>query len=160
MRRTRGRSRTAFVAVLVLGVVGSAAAYWSAAGGTGSGAATTAAGAQSVSLTPATPSAELYPGGQAAVRLTIANPNAGAVRIGSLVLDTDQGSGGFAVDGAHSGCAVSTLTFTTQTNGGVGWNVPGGDSLAVTLPNALAMGPDAAQACQGATFTVYLEAGP
>ena len=35
--------------------------------------------------------------------LTITNPNPASVRVGSLSLDTSQGTGGFAVDGAHSG---------------------------------------------------------
>ena len=32
--------------------------------------------------------------------------------------------GGFAVDAGHSGCTLGTLSYTTQTNGGSGWNVP------------------------------------
>jgi hypothetical protein len=32
--------------------------------------------------------------------------------------------------------------------------------VSVTLPNALAMSASAANACQGATFDVYLSAGP
>jgi len=32
--------------------------------------------------------------------------------------------------------------------------------LAITLTNALTMSASAASACQGATFTVYLVAGP
>ena len=59
---------------------------------------------------------------------------------------------------AHSGCVLATLSFTTQTNGGAGWTVAGGQALAVTLANALSMTTCAANACQGATFTVYLEA--
>ena len=44
----------------------------------------------------------------------------------------------------------------TQTNGGAGWTVPGSGVLSVTLTGALAMGSGAANACQGATFTVHL----
>ena len=61
------------------------------------------------------------------------------------------------VDAAHPGCAVSTLGFTTQTNGGAGWTVAGHGSLPVTLAGALSMSASAANACQGATFTVYLK---
>jgi hypothetical protein len=82
------------------------------------------------------------------------------VRVGSLALDTSQGTGGFAVDAAHSGCAVSALAFTTQTNGGAGWTVPGSGSLPVTLTAAVSMSTSAGNACQGATFTVYLQVGP
>jgi hypothetical protein len=136
-------------------------AYWGGSGGGGgSGTATTTL---AVTLTPATPATTLYPGGQADVVLTVSNPNASAVHIGSLALDTGQGTGGFAVDALHSACAVTTLSFTTQANGGTGWTVPAkagavDGTLAVTLTNALAMGLDAANACQGASATVYLAA--
>jgi hypothetical protein len=57
------------------------------------------------------------------------------------------------------------LSFATQTDGGAGWTVPGkvgntNGTLAVSLTNALAMSLGAANACQGATTTVYLTAGP
>jgi hypothetical protein len=142
------------IAAAVVAIAGAAFAYW-AASGAGSAPATTGATA-ALTLSPATPTAELYPGGQAAVVTTVANPNAATVRIGSLALDTTQGTGGFAVDAAHSGCALSTLGFTTQTNGGAGWTVPAG-SLPLTLTGALSMSVSAANACQGATFTVYLQ---
>ena len=108
----------------------------------------------------ATPTAQLYPGGQATVVLSVTNSSPATVRFSSLVLDTGQGSNGFGVDGAHAGCGLGTLSFTTQTNGGAGWTVPGNGSLAITLTNALAMGTGAASACQGASFTVYLAVAP
>jgi hypothetical protein len=96
--------------------------------------------------------------------LTVANPNRSPVRIGSLSLNTSQGTGGFAVDAGHAGCSVAVLSFTTQTNLGTGWTVPGkvgavNGSLSITLTAALAMSTAAANACQGATFTVFLAAG-
>jgi hypothetical protein len=142
----------------VLATVTAASAYWSGAGA-GSGTAGTAAATLSVSLTPGTPTAQLYPGSTAAVVLTISNPDQASLHVSALALDTSQGAGGFAVDGAHSGCTLDTLSFSTQTNGGAGWTVPGGGSLPVTLPGALVMGATAADACQGATFSVYLSAG-
>jgi hypothetical protein len=149
--------------ILALAVGGAAYAYWSGSGsGAGSGATGTTV---AVTLSPGTPTATLYPGGQANVVLTVSNPNTSQVRIGSLALDTGQGTLGFAVDAGHSGCAVSTLSFTTNTNGGAGWTVPAkvgavDGTLSVTLTNALAMGVSAANACQGASSTVYLAAGP
>src|SRR5262245_56314107 len=137
--------------LLLVALVGAAFAYWS---GPGIGAAAASSGATvDLTISPATPSAQLYPGGQAAVTLSLTNPSAASVRVGSLVLDTSQGTSGFAVDGAHSGCAVSALSFTTQTNGGAGWTVPGSGSLPLTLGNALSMATSAANACQGAAFT-------
>jgi hypothetical protein len=142
------------VSALLVTVAGAAFAFWTTSGG-GSAAATTS-GTAALTLSPATPTAELYPGGRAAVVATVTNPNASSVRIGSLALDSTQGSGGFGVDVAHSSCATSTLGFTTQTNGGAGWTVPGHGSLPLTMTGALSMSTSAADACQGATFTVYL----
>ena len=148
--------------LVVLAVAGVASAFWRGSGsGSGAGATGTTA---AVTLSPGTPTAALYPGGQADVVLTVSNPNRSAVFVGSLALDAGQGSGGFAVDAAHSGCAVSALTYTTRTNGGAGWTVPAkvgavDGMLSVTLPNALAMDINAANACQGAGTTVYLAAG-
>ena len=151
------------ILVLTLAGAGTANAVWRGSGtGTGSGTAGTTA---PVTLSPGTPTAALYPGGLTNVVLTVSNPNPYSVRIGSLTLDTGQGMGGFAVDLGHAGCAVSTLSYTTQTNSGAGWAVPGrvgavDGTLSVSLPNALAMGTAAANACQGASYTVYLAAGP
>jgi len=152
----RRRPLAVLLTVLTLLVGGVAAAYWSTTGGGSASAAT--ANTSPLTLAPATPTAQLFPGGQATVVLTINNPNAAQIRVGSLVLDTSQGTGGFAVDGAHSGCGLATLSFTTQTNGGAGGTVPGSGVLPVTLANALSMGTGAANACQGATFSVYLTA--
>jgi hypothetical protein len=117
-----------------------------------------------VILSPATPVTALHPGGQAEVSVTVSNPNTSIVTIGLLALDITHGTGGFAVDAAHSACSTSSLSFITQTASGLGWPVPaeaGGvaGALAVSLPNALRMDVGAANACQGAQFTVYLAAG-
>lgn len=149
------------VGAVTLGSV--AYAYWAGFGGGSAPAATGTTVA--VTLSPAAPVDALYPGGQAGVALTVSNPNTSPVHIGSLALDTSQGSAGFAVDAGHSGCATSTLSFTTQTNGGAGWTVAArvgavNGSLSITLTNALARTLAAANACQGASTTVYLVAGP
>ena len=166
MNQPRRRRVIVLVAVLVaLSVSAGAAAYayWRASGsGTGAGGTGTLS---ALTLTPGTPTAGLYPGGQTSVVLTASNPNTTAVAIGSLALNTSQGTGGFAVDAGHSGCSVAALSFTTQTNGGAGWTVPArvgitDGTLAISLPSALSMSAAAASACQGATFTVYLAAGP
>jgi hypothetical protein len=144
-------------------LAGIAAAVWSAVGsGNGKGGAGSTV---AVTLSPAIPAAVLYPGGQADVVLTITNSNPSPVRIGSLVGDTARGTGGYAVDAGHAGCALSTLTFTTQTNGTTGWTVPAktgsvNGTLAVTLTSALTMSLSALSVCQGATFTVYLVGQP
>jgi hypothetical protein len=142
---------------------GTAAAYW--AGG-GAGAATgTATTTQAVVVSAGTPTTRVYPGGQAAVAVNIANPNAFPVRVAALALDPAQGTGGFAVDAGHASCGVGSLSFTGQNNGGSGWNVPPrvgavNGSLAVELANSLSMAAGAADSCQGASFTVYLKVAP
>ena len=147
------------IIVVTIGGAGVAYAYWTAGGaGTGFGAAGTTV---PITLSAGTPTASLLPGGQTGVVLTMTNANAATVKISSLALDTTQGASGFAVDAGHSGCTLSTLSFVTQTNGGAGWSVPGkvgatNGTLTTTLTNALAMSLSAADACQGATFTVYL----
>jgi ferric-dicitrate binding protein FerR (iron transport regulator) len=158
----RNRLAVGAIVVAVVCAGGVALAYWTASG-IGSGAATTGSAA-AVTLNPGSPDLDLYPGGQADVTLAVSNPNTTALIIGSLVLDPTQGTGGFAVDAGHSSCDVSTLSFTTQTNAGAGWQVPAkigttNGVLAVDLPNALAMTLDASNACQGAQFSVYLVAG-
>src|SRR5262249_38269169 len=103
----------------------------------------------------------LYPGGNADVVVTITNPNPFAVHLPSLVLDTGQPGNGFAVDAGHSGCTTGSLSFNgPQTNGGADFVVPASGHLDVDLSNAISMSAAAVNACQGATFTVFLKAGP
>jgi hypothetical protein len=147
------------IAVVTIGGAGVAYAYWSAGGvGTGSGLTGTTA---PITLSSGSPTASLLPGGQTNVVLTMTNTNAASVKVSSLALDATQGTSGFAVDSSHSGCTLSTLSFVTQTNAGAGWTVPGkvgttNGTLSVTLANSLSMSLSAVNACQGATFTVYL----
>jgi hypothetical protein len=162
-RMSRRMLLTSLVVGLALAGGGVASAVW---GGSGNGFGSAAIGTTvAVTLSPGTPAATLFPGGQADVLLTVSNPNLSAVHIGSLALDTLHGTGGFAVDAGHSTCAVAALSFATQTNGGAGWTVPAkvgavNGTLPITLTNALSMGLGAANACQGASSTVYLAAGP
>jgi hypothetical protein len=138
----------------LLGAAAVAHAYLTA-GGAGSGAATAGAG-DPVTLSPAATSADLYPGGSADVAVSITNPNPFAAAVGSLVVDETRGHGGFAVDAGHAGCDLSALSFAAQPGGG--WLVGAGATIRVDLADAVSLAPDAAPACQGATFTVYLQA--
>ena len=146
-----------------LGFGSAAAAYWGAAGaGAANGTATTA---QAVIVSAGTPTTRVFPAGQAAVAVSIANPNPFPVRVRALALDPAQGTGGFAVDGGHATCGVGSLSFTGQNNGGSGWDVPPrvaavDGTLTVELADSLSMAVGAANACQGATFTVYLKVAP
>jgi hypothetical protein len=154
--------------ILFIGLAGAclgsiANAYWLSAGsGHGSAATTTAA---AIVLSSGSPTASLYAGGHTDVVLTASNPNRFVVRIGSLALDASRGTAGFTVDAGHSGCAVSALSFATQTNAGAGWSLPArvgtvNGSLLISLADSLTMDIGAANACQGAVFSVAMAAGP
>jgi hypothetical protein len=147
-------------AATALALSGGAVAYYSA---TGNGSSTASvASPDPLSIAARTPTANLlYPGGSGEVDATVSNPNPFPLRINSLVL----GSGGIGVDSSHSGCDTSALHFTSQSNGGAGWNVPAkvgatNGTLDLALTGAINMDTSAANACQGATFTVSLATGP
>lgn len=155
---TRAPLKIALLVVLVLALAGTAAAYL-AAGGSGSASASSSASTDPVTVSAGDVTGEIYPGGSSAVAVHFSNPNASAVNVRSLALDTSQGTSGFSVDAAHSGCNVSALSFTEQDNGGAGYNVAPGGTLDADLANALSMSSSASNACQGASFTVYLKVG-
>jgi hypothetical protein len=141
----------------VLALPSGAFAYLTATG-SGSGSGGVSVTVQPVQVTAASPNSQsLLPTGVASgdVKATIANPNSSPVHIGSLSLDTGQGSSGFSVNAVS--CALS---FTTQDNGGNGWTIPAsgqaGNPLTIDLTSSLTMGTSAANSCQGLTFTVYL----
>lgn len=158
MRTTRTRlAVTALAAVTAAALVAGAGAFWSTSG-LGSGSATAGSPAP-VELSPAAPTTALYPGRSGDVAVVVDNPNPHQVFVGALALDPGEGDGGFTVDGAHGGCEVDALSFTTQTNGGDGWFVPASTSATLELTDAVAMSTSAASDCQGATFTVHLKAG-
>ena len=151
------------LAVVAAISAGAAWAYLTSAG-SGAGSGGVSVSLQGMTLSSGTPTAALYPGGTADVALSASNPNSSALRIKSLALDTSQGTGGFAVDAGHSSCSVAALQFTSQNNGGNGWTVPAksgstNGTLSIGLANAISMSTGAANACQGASFTVYLKAG-
>lgn len=162
MRRPGRRQATILLVAITIAIAAAAAAfaYWR---GSGDGDATTVlANVQSVTLQPGTQTAQLYPGGDSSVSVVLSNPNSTFIQVGSIVLDPGAAQP-FAVDSNHSGCAVSALSFVAQDNGGAGWQLPprAGSTdgrLAIDLPAAMKMSVAAANACQGATFTVQLKA--
>ncbi len=146
--------------VVVLVTVGvTAVAVW---GGMGRGLGAAGTGtAVPVTLSPGTPAGDLHPGSRTDVLLTVNNPNPFSVRLGAFALDPEQGLGGFAVDTDHAGCGMSELSYTRQTNSGIGWTVPAkagniNGTRLVRLPVALTMSTAAVNACQGARISVYL----
>ena len=149
--------RLGVVAIVGLGIAaGAAYAAWTV-NGSGTGTAS-AASAQGLTLTAGSASGVLYPGASADVDTSVANANPFPVHVSSLALDTTQGQNGFAVDAGHSGCNLGSLSFTTATNGGSGWDISANSSLDVDAASSITMGSGANDSCQGATFTVYLTA--
>ena len=130
--------------------------------GSGLGFASAVVGATSpVTISPGTATTGLYPGGSADVAVSISNPNSTAVHLPSLVLDTSQGTGGFAVDGPDPGCNLGSLSFNgPQTDSGGDFVVPASGTLGRDLSGAISMDVSAVNACQGLTFEVFLKAGP
>jgi hypothetical protein len=149
--------RIAVIAAAALAVAGAVAyAAWTV-NGSGSGSAS-ATSAVDLTLSSGTPSSALYPGATGDVDTTVANSNPFPVHVSSVALDTTQGTNGFDVDAGHSGCNLSSLSFTTATNGGAGWDIPASSSSDLDAAGAIAMSGAANDSCQGATFTVYLTA--
>jgi hypothetical protein len=160
--RLPGTWRSRLLVGLVLLLLPSAAlAYWS---GVGTGTTSvTLPQPLPLSLSVGTPTDALSPGNSGGVALVVDNPNTIQEHITSFTLSTG-GSTAISVDAAHAGCDVSVLSFTTATNGGVGWSVPpkvgaSDGTLRVNLANSLAMSTAAANACQGAQFTIALVIG-
>jgi hypothetical protein len=162
MPRTRVPLRIGVAALVVaLVVAGAAVAYWS---GSGNGSTRTRLGdPKTLVLSPGTAQAQLYPGGAASVAVVATNANPYTVHVRALVLDPSAGSDGFSVDDDHAACGVASLGFVAQDNGGKGWDVPPrtgttDGTLRIDLAGALTMSTAAPSACQGAVFSVGLEA--
>jgi hypothetical protein len=160
-KRGSGKVRFAALVVGALVAAGGALAYYSSTG-SGSGNASVVGSPADLTITAGTPTTGLlYPGSSGEVDATISNPNTFPVRVNSLVL----ASGGIAPDSGHSACDTSALHYTTQTNSGSGWTIPGkvgltDGSLDIQLIAAISMDTDAANECQGAAFSVNLATGP
>jgi hypothetical protein len=153
LKSRKARFAAVFAAALVV-ACGALAYFTSAGSGSGTGTAGTA---QAVTISAGTPTAELYPGGSADVAISISNPNAFTVHIDKLTLDSGVGSGGFLATGGTGTCTNPDLSFPDNTNGGAGWDVPPA-SHGFDLTGAISMGAGADNGCQGASFTVYLQA--
>lgn len=164
MRRLRiGRVRAALIGLVLVALPASALAYWSAIG-TGT-TSVRLADPLPFTLSPGVLSDPISPGAVAGVSVIVSNPNTTQGHIGSFTLDADGTASPIVVDSGHGGCDVSALSFATQINGGVGWDVPpkvgaADGTLVVELTDALAMSNAAANACQGATFTITLDVNP
>jgi hypothetical protein len=124
---------------------GIAYAAWSALG-VGRGAASS--GAPQALGVSATVRGTLYPDATADVLVTVSNPNPRAVTVESLALaGTVTASAGCSTPGVTVSLPASTTLV-----------VPAGGNASVTIANGVSMTTASSSNCQGATFTIPLQA--
>ena len=94
----------------------------------------------------------LYPGGTSNLSVKVKNPNPYAVAVTGVVNDT---TGSISVDSAHAaGCAAGNVAFVSQT---VNVVLNTNEEQTITVPG-VSMVLDAQDGCQGAVFTIPVEA--
>jgi hypothetical protein len=145
--RTRLAVALALVAVLIAG--GVTLGSWAVGSDPGNGYAKAISGTNlTLSDASASTTAQLYPGGQGDVTVIVHNPNPFAVTIGSVT-----GTGGAITSDKGGACDSSTgVTFANQT--GLGLPLAAGATHTFVLSGAASMDNTAAQACEGAVFTI------
>lgn len=144
----------------VLGLGGTAYAYWTAAAGSGDGRV----GVQTALVLPVTSATPvddaLYPGATSDLGFSVANPNPYAVDLATLTAATVSSSD-------ESGCKGRTyllLSESVTTGLAAGgymlpspiWVPAGHLATAGSLPGLVTLSTTAPDACQGVTFTVAL----
>ena len=133
--------------ITLLTGVGIASALWSATGsGAGNAKSITA---QSVTVTAATGTADLYPGFTAGdVFFTVTNPNPYPVTFTTMAAGT-------VVSGTPGACPASNVTVTGAT--GLTLTVGAGATLTgQSIANVVSMAAAAPDGCQNVTFTIPL----
>ncbi len=143
--RSRKRKLLAAGATLALGF-GSTIVFaeWLATG-TGEGYAK-AVEAQALTTESATATGTLYPGGTGDLTLRVRNPNPFPVTVTSVAPNGPVASDAPACDAAGHGVSLSPQQ--------VSLTVSAEQAETFTLPDAITMAADAADECQGATFTI------
>jgi hypothetical protein len=136
------------VAALTVGLGGGAAYAFFNGSGAGSGAATTGS-SSSITVLAATGTVtnKLAPGTTGDLRLTVNNPNSGAVTITGIT-----GNGSVTGSGGIGTCTTTGVSVPTQS--GLNVSVSSGSSVSVVIPGAVAMSVASSTGCQSATFQV------
>ena len=136
------------VAALTVGLGGGAAYAFLSGSGAGSGAATTGS-SSSITVLAATGTVtnKLAPGTTGDLRLTVNNPNSGAVTITGIA-----GNGSVTASGGIGTCTTTGVSVPTQS--GLNVSVSSGSSVSVVIPGAVAMSVASSTGCQSATFQV------
>jgi hypothetical protein len=136
------------IATVVVSLGAGAALAYFTSSGSAQGSASTAT-LLTVTAGAGTPSTPLLPGGTGDVALTVTNPNNFAVTLVSVA-----GNGAIIADGGHPGCTTG-VTFTAPTGSPLPVTIlANSTNQVVDLPGAAAMSLTAANACQGATFSI------
>jgi hypothetical protein len=150
----RVRSITASGAA-VLAVLALVTTAWAYVAATGSGTASGSSNASRVVVISAgsATSPSLLPTGALTGTVTVSldNQTGSSLQVGSLVLDTARGTGGYSAEAVR--CEV---TYVAQDNGGAGWTL-GAGATEITLEDAARMGTDAPSDCQGSSFAIHLK---
>lgn len=140
-------------ASLALGAVAMAVAAWSTTGSGDANARAATVAQLTVGDASGTVSGDLYPGGTGALKLKLSNPNAFPLQITAVSL---QSGGSIASSSSACNSGGHAVTFTNQSGLSVTLAAGATDEV-VTLAGSVAMGSAAANACQGATFTIPVD---
>jgi hypothetical protein len=156
-RRLNGRTKSILAMAAAAAVVVNAGAAWSYWHFTGYGAGPATAGS-AVSMAIRARSdlnVPLTPGRTGNLVVTVTNGYEFPIRITSIT----PGQGNIVADDEHRdlGCTEAEVTMS-KSRFGVSWSVRRNTIGAFTVPDALAMRPEAAKVCEGATFTVPVQA--
>jgi len=139
----------ASVGLLVTGVV---VAAWSTSGSGNGYAKAASASSLGIGNASASTSADLYPGGASAVKVSVTNPNSFPVRITSVA---KHAVSSITSDKGPACNAATGVTFTDQT--GLTLDLAAGATSTFTLSGAVSMSNASDDSCQGAVFTIPVD---
>lgn len=140
----------AAIVVLVLSSIVLAA--WSTSGSGNGYAKAGTASALTLNDASASTTADLYPGANGSVKVSITNPNSFPVRITAV---SKQAAGSITSDKGAACNASTGVTFTNQS--GLALDLADGATSTFTLANAVSMTNASDNTCQGAVFTIPVD---
>ena len=140
----------AAIVVLVLSSIVLAA--WSTSGSGNGYAKAGTASALTLNDASASTTADLYPGANGSVKVSITNPNSFPVRITAV---SKQAAGSITSDKGAACNASTGVTFTNQS--GLALDLGAGATSTFTLANAVSMTNASDNTCQGAVFTIPVD---
>jgi hypothetical protein len=157
MRKVNRRTKVILTVAAVAAVVVNAGVAWAYWRLTGSGTGIAKAGS-AIELNVSGVSDDkkpLYPGGKSNLTVTIANDNSFPIKITTL----SPGKGSTTADSEHrnAGCRTTGVVVSKDVHE-VSWAVPKNTIGVFTLADAIEMSNASDTACQGATFTIPVQA--